>query len=316
MLRSRLHFFFYILFFIILITGIVYGIYFSFFKPGSTAIKTKATSSGVNLVIVPGTVSAPTGTDFTMTITMNTNSKRVSAAELHLTYDQTKLQGKSITAGTFLPVVLTQGSIGTGAASIILGSQPTSPATGSGIIATLSFTSLTSLTSQIGFSTDTKVTVVGETTNMVGDILGADINPSSTPSPTLTPTPTPTPAPSATPIVTSTPTPTSSPTPTPIQTLQVPNTPTPVAQSTPAGRRVAQTLVITNPSPTLRPTVTKPSPSPSPTILLTNPPIFPTSITTPTVNPTQPPVAKPTPVPKKPITGISFIDNILHFFGL
>ncbi len=322
-IRLKLHFLLYFLFFVILIIGTVYGIYLSFFKPGPTAVKTKATTSGVNLSLIPLTITGTVGMDFTVTITMNTNNKTVSAAELHLIYDSTKLEGKSITAGAYLPVVLTQGTIGTGAAAITLGSQPTEPKNGSGILATLTFKPLVTLSSQISFSTETKIAVVGSNTNEVGDMNGTqitfDVSPTVTPTPSLipgpsaTPTVTPSVPPTINPTPTSTLTPTSSPTPTPIQTLQVPNTPTSVAQQTLAGRRIAQTLVITNPPPSPVPIVAKPSLSLSPTIIPTHTPVFPTSVI-PQVSPSL--VPKPTAVAKKPITGISFIDNILHFFGL
>lgn len=317
MSRSKLHLFFYIIFFLFLIVGTLYGIYLSFFKPGSTAVKTKASTSNVDLTLIPSTITGTVGADFTVAITMNTNNKTVSAAELHLTYDSTKLEGKTITAGTYLPVILSQGTIGTGAATIILGSSPTEPKNGSGILATLTFRSLVALSSQITFSNQTKIAVMGSSTNQVGDMNGTQINfvasptPTLTPGPSVTPTSTPTPEPSATSTPSSTPTPistltpTSSPTPTPIQTLQVPNTPTPVAQSTPITNKVAQTLVITNPSPS----------SPIPTILPTRTQPLPT-LTAPVFPQTSPSlIPKPTKIPKKPITGISFIDSILRFFG-
>src|SRR5437868_2011451 len=66
----------------------------------------------------PATINTTTGSTFTVNINVNTNGDSVSAADLHISYDAAALQGQSITAGTFLPVVLTPGTIGGGAAAI------------------------------------------------------------------------------------------------------------------------------------------------------------------------------------------------------
>lgn len=195
-------------------------------------IRKKAAGNGVILGMSPSTVSAAPNDIITMGITVNTGDKTISGAELHLTYDASKLEAQSITAGNFLPVVLTQGQISGGNISITLGSQPTDPKKGSGILASITFKALVPSTSRIDFASSTQVTAIGETNNVLQSADGAQVTintpPSTTVAPSATSIPaTSTPAPSVTPVPsltpTSTPTPTSAPTP----TLPSPPSPTP-----------------------------------------------------------------------------------------
>lgn len=151
---------------------------FGFFLPQkkTTGYNTKASGTGATLSFIPSPISAPIGTSFTVTVTLNTNGKIISAAELHLTYDPTKVEGQMITSAGSLPIVIVPGTIGNGAASIILGSDATTPKNNSGIVATLTFKSLSSDSSAILFSPETKVAAIGESTNVAAGMVQVEIN--------------------------------------------------------------------------------------------------------------------------------------------
>ena len=125
-------------------------------------IRNRAANNPVSISFVPGTLgNYNVGDTVSLGIELNTGDQTVSAAELHLTYDQTKLQAQNIIAGSYLPVVLQAGSVGAGNASIILGSQPSGPQKGTGIIATLTFKTLAAGASQVSFSPQTQVAAIG-----------------------------------------------------------------------------------------------------------------------------------------------------------
>lgn len=235
-------------------------------------IRKKAANNGVALSLIPAAVTTSSGQEFTEAITANTNDQTVSAAEIHISFDATKLQGVSIDAGTFLPVVLTPGAIGNGTASITVGSQPSAPQKGSGILASVKFKLLTNTTTDIVFADTTQVAAIGRTDNAVGTKTGAHVTTASAPTNTPTPTPktfgtptaTPTPKPTGTPTPTqkpsstptATPTPTGMPTPTPTTPITSTNTPTPIPTSTPTPVPPFNPIAFILPTATLTPTPT------------------------------------------------------------
>jgi len=101
-------------------------------------------------------------------IIMDAKDLSVSAAELHISFPGNILQAQSITAGSFLPVTLTAGAVTTNGASIILGSQPATPVTGIGTLATITFKALTAGSAQVAFDATTQVAAVGVTQNALG----------------------------------------------------------------------------------------------------------------------------------------------------
>ena len=144
----------------------------------------------------PASISTSAGNTFTVNININTNGDSVSAAELHISYDPSFLEGQSITAGSILPVVLLPGTISAGTAAITLGSQPTSPITGSGILATLTFKALKSGSTNISINNTTQTASIGKTGNTAGSLSGVSVSigggstiaPSPTPVSTSNPT--------------------------------------------------------------------------------------------------------------------------------
>jgi hypothetical protein len=163
--------------------------------------------------------SVKQGDTFTLDVTVDTGSNSISAADFIVNTDPAKIKVTGITQGSFLPNVVVPGATTDSKATMVLGSPGTSPAHGSGVLATVTFQVVGSDgSSQITF-TGSRVTATGETGNVLVGTTPATITLTSsgvTPTPTVTVTPTATPTAGST----STPTPTteeSDSTPTPTQ---------------------------------------------------------------------------------------------------
>lgn len=161
------------------------------------------------------------GQTFTVDALLNAQSLNITAAELHFAYPQTTLQLVSIQKGTMLPTVLRDPVItdASGTGTITVGSDATTPATGTGVIAKLTFKALQTQTQpvQVLYSTNTRVSAMGRDDSVVGTLTPYSITVSAVQQPTATPTITPTRVPTATP--TPTITPTKAPTATPTMTV-------------------------------------------------------------------------------------------------
>ncbi len=184
---------------------------------------------------------------FTTTVKIDTGGNTVTAVELHITYDGTKLQGVSITKDASLSQELVAGVINNGTASITVGSSPTTPIQGTGTVAVLVFKALSPGTAQIGFADNTQAAGVGEQGNVLQSKIPVNITIGSgaataTPTPTQIPGATATPTPTTQPGATVTPTPTTvsgatnTPTSTPLSggTVTLSVTPTPISSSAPS----------------------------------------------------------------------------------
>jgi hypothetical protein len=104
---------------------------------------------------------------FTLNINIDTGSNSVTGAELHIQYDNTKLNATSIDVpqNGFLPIVLVDGTAQGGFAFITVGSSPSDPKKGAGTVATITFKALQvtgAAPTQVRFTTDTRVAGIGE----------------------------------------------------------------------------------------------------------------------------------------------------------
>lgn len=166
-------------------------------------IRQQATYTGPTLSMNPSTATKNVDETFPVGLVLQTGDETVSAAEIHVSFNPQVLEAVSVQAGSYLPVVLVQGSITNGQANITLGSEPTDPKQGTGIMATITFRAKSAGTSALAYTNATKVASIGKTTNTLSGSTGATITtsastvPTATPVPgtTLTPTPSPTPAP-------------------------------------------------------------------------------------------------------------------------
>lgn len=102
-------------------------------------IRTRAAAATI-LSFSPASLTIAPNQTFTLNILINTGTNRVTAAEIQVTFDNTKLQAQSISPGSFLTTVLLPGTIdqARGKASITLGSG-TTPQQGSSTLVTLTF---------------------------------------------------------------------------------------------------------------------------------------------------------------------------------
>ena len=137
--------------------------------------------------------------------------------EIQLAFDPTKLEAISITNGIKFPLILVSGTIESGTASISVGAaNTTTPITGSGTAAVITFKTLAATTTptSITFAPETFVGALGESaTNVLVNSIPAKITITSnaaaeTPTPTLSSQTTLTPTPTLALQTTITPTPT------------------------------------------------------------------------------------------------------------
>jgi hypothetical protein len=180
--------------------------------------ETQASVDKVDLILSAPTTVNP-NQEFSVTVGINTQTYKVTAVQLDLTYQTDKYDYVSLTASDFLPSVLTPATGTNGIASIVLGSGTTAKQ-GNGTLAVLTLRAKPSSgVTQIGFASSTAVAGIDSAnqavpTSVLGDAHATTITISGTANET---TPTPTPTPTATPTVSSNPTPTPNPsiTPTP-----------------------------------------------------------------------------------------------------
>lgn len=169
----------------------------------------KKAAPATTLSLSPSVVTKKVGEEFTLEAMINTADNQVVASEIQLAFDPTKLEAISITNGIKFPLILVSGTIESGTASISVGAaNTTTPITGSGTAAIITFKALDATTAPISvsFTSETFVGALGESaTNVLVSSIPAKITITSnaaletpTPTPTLssqttlTPTPTPT----------------------------------------------------------------------------------------------------------------------------
>jgi len=181
-------------------SGVLYYIYPKLdiaLNKGSAAV-----ANGVALSFQPSKTTVAINEQFTVDVLTDTKGYSVSATDLRVNFSGAGVLVSSITAGNFLPVILVSGSVGSGKATIILGSQPTAPAQGIGILATITLKATQNGLVQFSFDNNTQVAAIGQVGNVVGAMSSVTIAAgTATPTPTVSAstTPTPTPTQSATP---------------------------------------------------------------------------------------------------------------------
>lgn len=201
-----------------------------------TELRSRATSTGPKLSLIPANKSLPVGQQFTFTISLNTQADTVSAVQLEMSYDQTALDNVTFINGSILPVVLKAPTVANGKVRVAVGVNPQSPYKGTGVLGTLRVRGKSAKQSTIAFTNNTMTASLGKTTNSLASKAGSTVTVTSTNNPTNTPTqppgPTNTPTPGSSP--TPSPTPTPGPSPTPSPTL-APGEPTPTPTPIPEG---------------------------------------------------------------------------------
>ncbi len=190
------------------------------------------------LAVTPATTAKKAGDTFTMEIAIDTGENQVVAAELHVTFDPTKLEAQSINNGTLFSNILASGTIEAGSASITVGAaNAKEPVKGTGTVAVVRFKAVakTDSPTAVKLASNTFVGGLGEgatnvlvgTTPATVTITESQTTPTATPTPAAAPTGRPTPqatgsaTPALTPTLTPTPTSTTSAQTTPAATPSV-----------------------------------------------------------------------------------------------
>lgn len=151
------------------------------------------------LSLSPTSLTKTVGDEVILNVSIDTGTNTVAAAEIYLQYDPAKLTALRIEKPTnpFLPVILGQGTIQNGVASIALGSELTTPKKGVGTLATITFRALAATgtrATEVRFANNTLVGGIGEQTNVAATMNPASITiatptTSSASLPTEVPTP-------------------------------------------------------------------------------------------------------------------------------
>lgn len=124
---------------------------------------------------LPPTISANSGTDSTVDIMIDTGGAKVTAVQVELTYDQSKISTPTLTQGDFLADKLGTPKIKDGFISFIYVVPLQSDGkSGTGRIATLKFKAQGS-DSQISFTSKTMVAAVGTNSNVLQSATGTNI---------------------------------------------------------------------------------------------------------------------------------------------
>lgn len=150
-----------------------------------------ASNSTVKLNFSKDKITVDPGNPFTVGIFLDTVDRSVSAAELHLNYDPSRISFQAVTPGNFLPVKLKESELvnndGKKTKILIVGAQPGYPAKGVGLLASFTFLSTSSDPSEIN-TFGSQVAAIGSATNVLEGIIAASINVKISPAITNTPT--------------------------------------------------------------------------------------------------------------------------------
>ena len=126
-------------------------------------IRQKAAPS-VSLEVTPPTITVNQQDQFTLDVVLDAGSQQTTKADVVVTYDNTVIDGISATASNFFPTIVLPGIIGNGVARFTLEAPSTSPKSGRGTLATLTFKARNpTSTTLVAFSTSTEITLVDGT---------------------------------------------------------------------------------------------------------------------------------------------------------
>lgn len=152
----------------------------------------KKAAPATTLTVMPATSAKKVGDTFSIEITIDTGENQVVAAELHLSYDPTKLEAQTITNGPLFPNILASGTIGAGETSVTVGAQDAKqPVKGIGAVAVVRFKAIakTDSPTAVKLSPNTFVGGLGEgaANVLVGTtpatVTISEVQPQTTPSP-------------------------------------------------------------------------------------------------------------------------------------
>lgn len=110
------------------------------------------------------------GETFIVAVGIDTKGASVSASDIEIKYDPTLLELVSWKAGGFLPVILLPASSSADTLTLTVGSEPTDPKSGMGVLAEATFKTKAEGQTGITFTPNTAVAAVGQQDNVVGEL--------------------------------------------------------------------------------------------------------------------------------------------------
>lgn len=202
---------------LLIITGIIIFIsvpIFVFFFSQQQELRSKA-APATTLALQPAAPTVAVGDTVIWKVIINTAENRVATVKISLTFDATKFESLSMTNGPLAPKIMSQGTVGSGTATITVAAENTTkPISGQGEIATLRLKAIAGSATPVTvqFAPDTYAAGLGEkvvnvltsTTPGTITITGGDVTPLSNTTPATTPLPTPLNSPTGSPIPTPT----------------------------------------------------------------------------------------------------------------
>lgn len=247
--------------FLVLTMGLV-AAFIALNSDKSQDVRSRA-AAATSLSVSPSSRSVNPGGTFTVDIVMNTGVNTVTAIELIVDSDGTKLKPIAVSETAFLPNVFVVGAVSSSQATITVGAPAIagSGKRGTGTVAKVTYQVVGAAgSSQITISPRTRVSALDEAQSVFTGSTPATITivSAATATPTITRTPTVTRAPTAA----GTPTPTVSRSPTRTPTPTVSRAPTRTPTPTAFGTTITRT-----PTPTRRLTATPTIPAGSPVLL-------------------------------------------------
>lgn len=178
----RFRFILFTLFSVVMLGSIFYSL--KLIRTPVTIEKDEAaeTDEGVTLFFSPSTIQTVKGQPFTVDFDIDTQSEAVSQADIAVAYDSNYLRVNSIVAGRFFPKVVRGGSYSNGTMTMVLSVGNNDPVSGSGTLASVSFTAAETGKTTLHFTNMSQVAASDQTVNVLSTTLGADININDVPS--------------------------------------------------------------------------------------------------------------------------------------
>lgn len=152
----------------------------------------RAATTGVAITLMTTSGNKAIGDDVVVNVNLNTAGLSATAADLYVSYDSTALQYTSASNGTVMPLTLQAATAEGGVVHMTVGVNPGSPVTDTGSsIANLHFKALKNGTSDVVLGSNSQVSAVDHTENVLSSYgtVGIAVGSLASASPTTSPTP-------------------------------------------------------------------------------------------------------------------------------
>ena len=160
------------------------------FGKNGQMFKIRSRASGtVVLRLTPGEKFSSKGETWDISLLVDTKEDAISAVDLFLAYDMTKLQLTGVNASDRFPITLLSPVSENGFIHVALASSPSSPFRGTGIVTTMNFQELSDGETLVALTDQSMVAAIGKNDNVLSQTYPSLITIRSSTGPTATPTP-------------------------------------------------------------------------------------------------------------------------------